>query len=195
MKTAAIIAVAGLASAAAAQSATVSLTHDGGATVNIGDTVTWTLSVAFTGAVAATGVNMSIQGDNTLGSSSSMTYTATNGGNNDGASNGAGIGFVSLTNSLFLEAFGGGAALRDNPLVIGTFSFTAASAGTLTYGVSKGQATSAFVSVGLSAFADVEFATTGDVAGINVQSLNIVPTPASAALLGLGGLVATRRRR
>ena len=85
MKTAAIIAVAGLASAAAAQSATVSLTHnDGDSTINVGETVTWTLSVAFTGGEVVSGVNMAILGDNALGTSSAMTYTGTNGGNNGG---------------------------------------------------------------------------------------------------------------
>ena len=195
MKTAAIIAVAGLASAAAAQSATVSLTHnDGDSTINVGETVTWTLSVAFTGGEVVSGVNMAILGDNALGTSSAMTYTGTNGGNNGGDSNGAGIGFVNLTNSLFIEAFQMIAADRSNPLVIGTFDFTGGAEGVLAYNVAKGQSSSAFVSVAQSAFAETLFANPGDVQ-ISVQSLTIVPTPASAALLGLGGLVATRRRR
>jgi len=195
MKTAAIIAVAGLASAAAAQSATVSLTHnDGDSTINVGETVTWTLSVAFTGGEVVSGVNMAVNGNNALGTSSDMTYTGTNGGNNGGTSNGAGIGFVNLTNSLFIEAFQGILADRANPLVIGTFDFTAGAEGVLTYSVDKGQSSSAFVSVAQSAFAETLFANPADVQ-ISVQSLTIVPTPASAALLGLGGLVATRRRR
>ncbi|MFG0304722.1 MAG: VPLPA-CTERM sorting domain-containing protein [Phycisphaerales bacterium JB040] len=195
MKTAAIIAVAGLASVATAQSATVFLQHDDAdSTINVGETVTWTLSVAFTGGEVVSGVNMAINGDNTLGTSSGMAYTATNGGNNGGTSNGAGIGFVNLTNSLFIEAFQGILALRDNPLVIGTFDFTAGAEGTLNYTIAKGQSSSAFVSVAQSAFAETLFANPGDVA-IEIQSLTIVPTPASAALLGLGGLVATRRRR
>ena len=196
MKTAAIIAVAGLASVAAAQSAVVNLTHDGGAEINIGDSVTWTLSVDFTGGECVSGVNMSIVGDTALGTSSSMTYTPTNGGNNGGSSNGSGIGFVNWTNSLLFEAFGQGAADRSNPFVVGTFGFTATGEGILTYAIAKGQASSALVSVAPDAFNDILFEDVG-AAGLSfeVQTLNIVPTPASAALLGLGGLVAVRRRR
>ncbi|MFG0304721.1 MAG: VPLPA-CTERM sorting domain-containing protein [Phycisphaerales bacterium JB040] len=203
MKTAALIAVAGLASAAAAQSVTVNLTHDDAdSNIAIGETVTWTLSISFTGfadGAAASGGNMRINGDNALGTSSDMTYTPVNGGNAEsttpesGDSNGAGIQFVSWTNSIFLESFGGGPAIKTNPFVVGTFDFTGNAEGTLNYSVVRGQATSAFVSIDLSAFATSNF-TTADVS-YNVQSLTIVPTPASAALLGLGGLVATRRRR
>ena len=197
MKTAAIIALAGIASIASAQSAHVMLTHDqGDGEINIGESAVWTLSVAFTGGDTASGGNMEISGDNALGNSSSMTYTATNGGSNGGASNGAGIGFVNWTNSLFLEAFGGGAADRTNPFVVGTFSFTGGAVGTLDYTFTLGEATSAFASVAISAFADFNMADVG-AAGLTItsDSLNIVPTPASAALLGLGGLVAIRRRR
>jgi len=194
MKTAAIIAVSGLTAIASAQTATVSLTHnDADSVINVGETVTWTMTIEFTGGEAVSGVNMRIDGDNALGQSSAFAYEATNGGNNGGASNGAGIGFVNMTNSLFLESFGGGPANRDNPLTIGTFDFTAGAAGTLAYSISTGEASSAFLTVAPNAFGDLAVAE-GE-ASFNIQSLTIVPSPASAALLGLGGLVATRRRR
>jgi len=195
MKTAAIIALAGMASVATAQSAHVMLHHDGGASINVGDSVTWTLSVSYTGGGAVSGGNMVISGDNALGTSSAFAYTPTNGGNNGGTSNGAGIGFVNWTNSLFLEAFGNPAD-HSNPFVAGTFSFTAGAVGTLSYAVTKGEASSAFTSVAQDAFNETLFDDVG-AAGltIDVMDLNIVPTPASAALLGLGGLVAVRRRR
>ena len=201
MKTAALILIAGLASVASAQSATVNLTHDDAdGLIMIGDSVTWTMTVSFSGFAGdpvAGGGNMSIGGNNAVGTSSAMTYTPTNGGNNGGTSNGAGIGFVNWTNSLFLEAFNpGSTADRSNPFVVGTFSFTAGAEGVLSYAITKGQASSAFVSVASSAFAETLYADT-NAAGltIQVQDLNIVPSPASAALLGLGGLVAIRRRR
>lgn len=205
MKTAALIAVAGLASVAAAQSVTVNLTHDDAdSMIFIGESVTWTLSVSFTGfptGAVASGGNMAINGNNALGTSGEMAYTAVNGGNaktttpESGTSNGAGITFVSWTNSIFLESFGGGPTVKDNPFVVGTFDFTAGALGTLNYSLVTGQATSAFVSIDESAFSTQNF-NLGDVA-LNIQSLTIteIPSPASAAMLGLGGLVATRRRR
>jgi len=205
MKTAALIAVAGLASVAAAQSVTVNLTHDDAdSMIFVGESVTWTLSVSFSGfpaGSAASGGNMAINGNNALGASTDMAYTPVNGGNAEtttpesGDSNGVGITFVSWTNSIFLESFGGGPAIKDNPFVVGTFDFTAGALGTLTYSVVTGQATSSFVSVDESAFSTQNF-TAGEVA-FNIQSLTItdIPSPASAAMLGLGGLVATRRRR
>lgn len=194
MKTAAMIALAGMATIASAQ-VTVNLTHDDAdSIINVGESVTWTLSIDFTDAGVLSGGNMSIGGDNALGNSGDMAYTATNGGNNGGTSNGAGIGFVNFTNSLFLEAFGSGPALTDNPFVVGTFSFTAGAEGNLNYSITKGEASSAFASTAQSAFAETLYNEAGETQ-INVQSLSIVPTPASAALLGLGGLVAVRRRR
>ena len=52
------------------------------------------------------------------------------------------------------------------------------------------------VTIGTGLFTAIEFADE-QAAGFSFQSdtLNIIPTPASAALLGLGGLVAVRRRR
>lgn len=198
MKTAALIAIAGLASVASAQSATVNLTHDDAdGTIMTGESVTWTLSVSFDGFAAdatAGGGNMAING--TLGASSAMTYTETNGGNNGGESNGAGIGFVNWTNSLFLEAFNPGSpADRSNPFVVGTFTGTYADVGTTDYTVDLGTALSAFLGIDVSAFATTNL-NSEDVAR-NIQRLSVtdIPSPASAALLGLGGLVATRRRR
>jgi len=200
MKTAALILIAGLASVASAQSATVNLTHDDAdGLIMIGDSVTWTMTVSFSGFAGdpvAGGGNMSIGGNNAVGTSSAMTYTPTNGGNNGGTSNGAGIGFVNWTNSLFLEAFNpGSTADRANPFVVGTFSFTGTGLGSVDYAVNIGQAASAFLGIDVSAFSTTNL-TSANV-GRNIQSLTVtdIPSPASAALLGLGGLVATRRRR
>ena len=200
MKTAALILIAGLASVASAQSATVNLTHDDAdGLIMIGDSVTWTMTVSFSGFAGdpvAGGGNMSIGGNNAVGTSSAMTYTPTNGGNNGGTSNGAGIGFVNWTNSLFLEAFNpGSTADRSNPFVVGTFSFTGTGLGSVDYAVNIGQAASAFLGIDVSAFSTTNL-TSANV-GRNIQSLTVtdIPSPASAALLGLGGLVATRRRR
>ncbi|MFT5424950.1 MAG: hypothetical protein ACI89L_002753 [Phycisphaerales bacterium] len=200
MKTAALIAIAGLASVASAQSATVNLTHDDAdGLILVGESVTWTMSVSFTGFTGdpvAGGGNMAINGDNAVGTSGAMTYTPTNGGNNGGSSNGAGIGFVNWTNSLFLEAFNPGSpADRSNPFIVGTFSYTGDALGTANMSVDQGGAVSAFLGIDISAFATTNL-NSADVAR-NVQGLTVtdIPSPASAALLGLGGLVATRRRR
>ena len=174
-------------------SAAVYLTHDDAdGVIAVGETVTWAIEITFTGAELASGCNIAIHADNTLGESSPMRFQSFIGGNNGGASNGAGIDFVNFTNSLFLEAFSGGVADRSNPLLVGEFDFTATQAGTLEYELTLGQSTSAFVTIAQSAFSETTFSSY-EVA-IFTDTLTIVPAPYTTALLALSGLLATRRR-
>jgi len=194
---AAVAACALLGPAALAQddpSAAVYLTHDDAdGVIAVGETVTWSLEIGFTGAELASGCNIAIHADNTLGESSPMHIQPFNGGNNGGTSNGAGFDYVNFTNSIFLEAFSGVVADRSNPLLVGEFDFTATRAGTLEYELVNGPASFAFVSIAQTAFAQTDFSSY-EVA-IITDTLTIVPSPSSLTPLALVGLLANRRRR
>lgn len=195
-----------LATAAMGQNATVMLHHDDAdGIISVGETVTWSLSIAFENAQVAASSNMEILADNTLGVSSDFVYahserpngfsTGFIGGYIEGSSNGAGIDLVRFFNSLFFEGCTScGYAFNDNPLVVGTFTFTATRPGTIDYSFALGRADDAFVQLDYSAFQYEYFDTPDDVA-ILTDSLTIIPAPASALLLAPAGLLAARRRR
>ncbi|MFG0304728.1 MAG: hypothetical protein ACF8Q5_00795 [Phycisphaerales bacterium JB040] len=181
--------------------ATVSLTHDDAdGIIGIGDTVTWTLAVGYTGdATHVATINMAILGDNSLGTSSNFAYSTFgdgqgfNGGTNGGTSNGAGIQFVNF-NNVDLPVFDPAPIRLDNPLTAGSFEFTASNIGTLEYELTRGLASSAFVVVSLSPFAEALFIDPEDVTLV-IDPLTIVPSPTTMSAMGLAGLIATRRRR
>ena len=203
-----LIVTAGLPFAhAAAQDApvTVHLEHDDAdSIINVGDTVTWTLSIAFTteAGAAAGAMNATLLANNSLGTSSDFAYTTTfddarfgfNGGTTGGASNGAGIDAIGFINSLFVAApFGGGPATYNNPLVAGTFEFTAATRGDLIYEFITGPRPAPFVTIDISSFAQ-NFYELEDVA-FEIDTLTIVPTPATTLPFVALGLGITHRRR
>ncbi|GJM19832.1 MAG: hypothetical protein DHS20C14_20450 [Phycisphaeraceae bacterium] len=188
-KAIAIAAVAGLAGTAAAQ--TIHITADV-TCANPSDTITWTVSV--TGLTAQTFVqaydfNLNASGD--FGTASAFS---------DGLSAivnpqaGAGLG------ASLLGANGGQSTTLDflgtvfGDIVIGTFTVHAESEGFLSYSLSDGGVLGANIvrTRQGSDFGPINF--DGNFA-VESDSVKITPTPASAALLGLGGLVALRRRR
>ena len=72
-------------------------------------------------------------------------------------------------------------AVADNPLLVGTYSFTATSAGTLDYTVAEGTANWGFVEIQFDQFQRVAF--DHNQTSISVDSLTIVPAPAAAGTL------------
>lgn len=184
MKTVAIAAVAGLAVAATAGSS-VKLTFSATASeINVGDTVSWTVEASYTG-LSSTGYFGGFNGD--FVSSDSSLGTAGNFTNNMGfegtpaAATGADVN-LNVFNSALLGS-------DDQSLgVFFTFDVTAEAEGALSYDAS-GVATlfnSDFIfdpAIEFTAFP------------VNSDTVNIVPAPGALALLGLGGLVAGRRRR
>lgn len=185
------------ASAAAQQQAFVTLSHDDAdGVIAIGDSVNWSLWVGFSGFdpgwVVGLG-DLNILGNNALGTATDMSYEFFNGGAFFGESNGAGLDEIRFGNAPFCVDTLCTPARDDNPLLIGTFSFTATNAGTLEYVVTEGSASWGFVEMQFDQFTRVAFNETQTT--LNISSLTIVPSPAAAAPLLVGGLIATRRRR
>ncbi len=184
MKTVAIAAIAGLAAAASAQS--VAMNFSASATeINVGDTVTWSVSVSFTG-LQATGyfggfVGSFLASDNGLGVASNMN-TLMSGEAVTPVANGASVNNINTFNSALLGT-------DDQSLgVFYTFDVTATAEGALSYGAA-GVATlfpSDFIFAGAIEFTAFP---------VSSDTVSIVPAPGAFALLGLGGLAATRRRR
>ena len=188
----ALAAVAGIASTAAAQSLIISADDT---SVFVGDTITWTVSV--------TGIT---NADHFL-SGYDLDFVASN----------AGLGTAStFATQLSLlinptpgtpagadlnQASGGQSSLIDPPVtfgnvVLGTFTVVAGAEGVLSYSVTDGGFLAGTTGIRTrqgSDFGPVIFNAVPQVASDSVTIA--IPTPATAALLGLGGLVATRRRR
>ena len=191
-KVLAIAAVAGIASTASAQSLviTADVTE-----VGIGGLITWT--VAVTGITNAnhflSGYDLNfIASDNSLGLAGAfVTNLSVTVNPTPGVANGADLNVVSGGQSTLLD----GTAQFGN-VVIGTFTVVAGAEGVLSYGsVSDGgflAGTTGIRTRNGSDFGPIVFNAVPQVAS---DSVNIIPTPATAALLGLGGLVANRRRR
>jgi MYXO-CTERM domain-containing protein len=183
MKTVAIVALAGIAAASSAQSVKLSFAATA-SEINVGDTVSWTVEAEFTG-LSATGYFGGFNGD--FVASDSSLGTAGNFANLmafegvPATANGADVN-VNVFNSALLGS--------DDPSlgVFFTFDVTAEAEGVLSYGAA-GVATlfnSEFIfdpAIEFTAFP------------VNSDSVSIVPAPGAMALLGLGGLVASRRRR
>jgi len=179
------------------QQVSVSLSHDDAdSVIALGETVTWSLAIGFDGFEPGWVVGLgdiNILGDNTLGTATDMSYEFFNGGAFFGESNGAGVSEVRFGNAPFCVDTLCTPPRDDNPLLVGTFSFTAASHGTLDYTLTEGAATWGFVEMQLDQFTRIVFDESQ--ATLDVSSLTILPSPAAAATLLMGGLLATRRRR
>jgi len=198
----ALIAVAGIASAASAQSGSLSITSSA-ATVDSTTTTSFTLSVwgdadfgthisgggfamnAVGGAGVVTGMTAASTAWGALGFED-LGYAA------DGNHNG--MIFGQLIFPPFIPA-DPASALGAGPVLLGTFavSIAANSAGTVDWSTAGGVGD--FI---------LEIFTDDGAAGSFTQlaqvaqgstSVNVVPAPSAMALLGLGGLVAGRRRR
>lgn len=185
MKSFAILAVAGIAASATAQGVTLHFSADA-TSVNVGDTISWTVSASFTGYADATAYYGGHTGsfdanDAGLGTSGNFANLMSFEGV-PATSAGASVGTINIFNSALL-----GTNDAANPIDIFTFDVVAGAQGVLSYGAT-----------GISTvFADDGIFTLGDeyTAAVNSGSVNIVPAPGAFALLGLGGLAAARRRR
>jgi MYXO-CTERM domain-containing protein len=185
MKNAVMIsAIAGIAAAASAQSVALNFSADA-SSVNVGDTINWTVSASYSG-LSDSGyfggfVGSFVASDAGLGTAGNFANLMAGEGV-PATGSGADVNDLNVFNS---------ALLQTNDSSIGdffTFSVVATAEGDLSYGAA-GVAT-LFDSDFIFAPA-IEFSSFG----VTSDSVAIVPAPGAAALLGLGGLVATRRRR
>lgn len=188
MKTISIIALAGIAAASTAgTNINLNFSADSSA-VAPGETIVWTVSASFSG-VSSSGyfggfVGDFLANDNSLGVTgawvSNMSGNATT--PEDGID--ASLRNLNVFNSALL-----GTDDQSNPYILGTFETMAAAEGFLSY---TGDGTvSLFNDDGIFALPD-EFSGT---AISTSDSVSIIPAPGAMALLGLGGMVAVRRRR
>lgn len=192
------IAVAGLAAGASAQTGTVILTASA-TTVNQGDS--FTITATGTGTLGVFGYNYLIDvvsGFGLIDSISNLVDNPTNSTSIFGAPSGDGLG---AGTGLGVDRRDASAGVVITPLPIDNipfFSFTvttdAAALGVITYGSAKGSGTK-------EALTYPDTSTPPVVRGLDYPnmvfgtvSVNVVPAPASLALLGLAGLAARRRR-
>ncbi len=198
----ALIAVAGIASAATAQNGSLSMTSSA-MTVDSTTTTSFTLSVYadadFGSAIAGGGFSLSAVGGagivtDMVGSTPDWAALGFEDQGHAGDGNYTGLIFGQLIFPPFIPA-APESMLGNGPVLIGTFAVTIAadSAGVIDW--STGGGVGPFV---LEVFTDDGGAGTMtqltdlDFGGVSV---NVVPAPSAMALLGLGGLVAGRRRR
>jgi len=187
MKNIAILSIAGLAAAASAQGVTLHFDIDGDASTAsdvVADSATWTVWASFTGYPDATAYFGGWNGDWTsTGDGAASNFVNLMAGTGVlGAPNGADLEGVNIFNSALLQT-------NDpaNPLAIFTFD-TSGTTSELSYTGAAGVA-SVFPDGNLFGLPD-EFTSV-----TIISDRLVVPAPGAAALLGLGGLVATRRRR
>lgn len=205
MKIAALLAVAAAAGLASAQTATVIIDAVGlnnGDSINVGDQVTWRVSVQFTGAQYLLGANLKfassldaqIAGPMSSAGGSVGPGQVFNGGGVDGS--GDLLDNVTYSNA-FAAQFGG---TSPNPFILGTFTATANALGQWSFAADKRSlGTSAALTTATGGafvppFSQNFFQTAANFSQ-NAETINVVPTPSALALLGLGGLAAARRKR
>ncbi len=197
-----LVAVAGLASAATAQTGSLSITSSA-MTVDSTTTTSFTLSVYadadFGTAIAGGGFSLSAVGGagivtDMVGSTPDWAALGFQDNGHAGDGNYNGLIFGQLIFPPFIPA-APESMLGSGPVLVGTFAVTIAadSAGVVDW--STGGGVGPFV---LEVFTDdggsgvMTQLTDLDFGGVSV---NVVPAPSAMALLGLGGLVAGRRRR
>ncbi|MGP1273737.1 MAG: hypothetical protein ACTS22_10425, partial [Phycisphaerales bacterium] len=106
---------------------------------------------------------------------------------------GEGTGAVTIRATMPAGLLANGDLDSSNPLAVGTFDYTGTAAGLSAAMV--GQNSISFTLTNFP-FSDAQFYQLANgSAGTRVLEFRIIPAPASAALLGLGGLAAARRRR
>ncbi len=187
MKNIAILSIAGLAAAATAQSVTLHFDIDGdplGGSDVVADSATWTVYASFTGYTDPSAYFGGFVGS-FLGSGDGAAADLTNLMGQQGVAataNGADV-TVNIFNSALFQTNN-----PANPLAIFSFT-TSGTTSELSYGA-DGTA-SVFPSSSIFALPD-------EYEGVAVNIISdrlVIPAPGAAAVLGLGGLVATRRRR
>lgn len=188
----AIAAIAGLATAAVAD---LTVNIDFGATsIEVGETTTATMTASFTGTGTPymSVANFSVVGDDNLATASGVTLGGWHMaalGAATGSAAGAGISTIKLQQ----QALFGAVDTTSTGLLIASWTVTADAEGVLTYSGVDGAPFSFGVNDADNSFGSP---TQYGVDVISSGSLNIVvPSPSAMALLGLGGVVAGRRRR
>ncbi|RMH24533.1 MAG: hypothetical protein D6692_12885 [Planctomycetota bacterium] len=194
MKSIALMAVAGLASVATAQTLSVELTFDDNS-IAVGETTTATLTAYFTGHPAGaymSSINIDLIASDAVVAVSNVAAIAWNNPplGFDGApfADGANVRNVHAAQFSLIPPI-----VAGSPLLITTFTVTGTAAGTLSYSaVTIDQAPAPFTVTG-GGFADpaIQFG----LDAFSSETLTVTPAPSAMALLGLGGLVAGRRRR
>jgi uncharacterized protein (TIGR03382 family) len=197
MKSIAVLAVAGLASVAAAQNIStnlvVSLTFDR-AEIAIGESATATVTASWTGVagsyLSSFNVNMNASGEYV--SVSNLAPAAWNnpalGFNGTGTISGASILNFQASQFSLIPPF-----VNSNPILVTSFTVTGTAEGVLSYSTTNADGAPFPMSVTGPVFSDpvVQFGNDSFQSG----SLVVTPAPSAMALLGLGGLVVGRRRR
>ncbi|MGP1273738.1 MAG: PEP-CTERM sorting domain-containing protein [Phycisphaerales bacterium] len=192
MKTFAMLAAAGLASTAVAQDTVVTIAPAGG--------TSWTISAEYVGAPLPGALA-------TVWSDANFDLTSTDGvisnvDLNQGfdtsalgapAIGGEGTGSVSIRATMPAGLLANADLDSSNPLAVGTFDYDGTAAGLSAVMVGQNSLSYSITNFPFSNAFFYQLAN-GD-AGTLSLVFNIVPAPASAALLGLGGLAAVRRRR
>ncbi|MCC5821889.1 MAG: PEP-CTERM sorting domain-containing protein [Planctomycetes bacterium] len=198
MKSIALLTVAGLATAASAQNIStdlvVSLTWDQDV-INVGETATATITASWTGVTGSyfSSFNVNLLGSDQIATVDSVAPIAWNnpalGFDGTYASlDGANIIGLQASQFSLIPPF-----VTNNPLLVTTFTVTATEVGVLSYSTVNAAGAPFPFSVTGPIFSDpvVQFGNDA----FQSASLTIVPAPSAMALLGLGGLVAGRRRR
>jgi hypothetical protein len=191
MKTAAILAVAGMAAVAAAQSIVIDVANP---TLNPGESTSVTMTATYGGtdyAVAGVATNL-VSSVGSDGWSDIALIAPMNGpGTSAGVASGTGVDGIIAGQLNFPPA--GIFADPSNPIAFWSATYTAPAVVADAFTVDLSSRTTRFdtyirrdSSLSESRLADLREGAAG---------INVVPAPASLALLGLGGLAAARRRR
>jgi|TARA_R110000782_G_scaffold218632_2_gene306018 MYXO-CTERM domain-containing protein len=194
MKSIALLAVAGLATVASAQSAlNVALTFDK-TSIAIGETATATITASWTGVAGSymSSINANVNASGEFVAASNVAAVAWNnpalGFNGQGTASGASVLGLQASQFSLIPPF-----TATNPILVTTFTVTGTAEGVLSYSSSTVLGAPAPFSVTGPAFSDNPVFFTND--AFSSGSLTVTPAPSAMALLGLGGLVAGRRRR
>lgn len=195
MKTIAIAALAGLATAAAAQDFSLTLVPSVGTVDTSGGAATFTVTAYGDSSFGthilggAFGISASSGGDTVQGMS--WAAAAWSQFNTDGGDAGNGNYNTVIFGQLVIPGIFPPAAGSELGSAIGSFTVTVDGAGVLVLDMTNGSPFS------LEAVDSVSGQTMNDGGTVSLGSatINVIPAPSAMALLGLGGIVAGRRRR
>jgi MYXO-CTERM domain-containing protein len=197
MKSIALLAVAGLATVASAQNIStdlvIALTFDK-TSIGIGETATATVTASWNGVAGSyfSSFNASLIASGEYVSVSDLAGVAWNnpalGFSGTGTISGASIMNIQASQFSLIPPYN-----SANPILVTTFTVTGTAEGSLTYSTVNADGAPFPFSVTGPVFSDpvVEFGHNSFVS----DTLRVTPAPSAMALLGLGGLVAGRRRR